>query len=58
LDEPWISRRADRPARLLATIRVEPGCPVTMMLAVAHHEPLVITDPAAAWSLLEQDGRR
>lgn len=40
------------------TIRIEPGRPVTMVLAVAHREPLVIIDPAAAWSLLEQDGRR
>jgi GH15 family glucan-1,4-alpha-glucosidase len=40
------------------TIRVEPGRPVTLVLAAAHREPLVITEPTAAWSLLEQDGRR
>lgn len=40
------------------TIRVEPGRPVTLVLAAAHREPLVITEPVAAWSVLEQDGRR
>jgi hypothetical protein len=52
------NRRLPTRARRPPTIRVELGCPVTMVLAVAHHEPLVMTDPAAAWSLLEQDGRR
>ncbi|HEX3190985.1 MAG TPA: glycoside hydrolase family 15 protein [Streptosporangiaceae bacterium] len=45
------------PSRPL-TIRVEPGRPVTLVPTAAHREPLVITEPAAAWSLLEQDGRR
>jgi len=40
------------------TIRVEPGRPVTFVLAAAHREPLVITEPAAAWSLLEEGGKR
>ncbi|HVB44120.1 MAG TPA: glycoside hydrolase family 15 protein [Streptosporangiaceae bacterium] len=40
------------------TIRVEPGRPVTIALSAAYREPLVITEPGAAWSLLEQDGRR
>jgi GH15 family glucan-1,4-alpha-glucosidase len=40
------------------TIRVEPGRPVTVALSAAHREPLVITEPAAAWRLLEQDGTR
>jgi hypothetical protein len=51
-------RRLPTRARRPLTIRVKPGRPVTMVLAVAHCEPLVITDPASAWSLLEQDGRR
>jgi GH15 family glucan-1,4-alpha-glucosidase len=38
--------------------RVQPGPPVTIALSAAHREPLVITEPAAAWRLLEQDGRR
>jgi GH15 family glucan-1,4-alpha-glucosidase len=40
------------------TVRVEPGHPVTMALSAAYREPLVITEPAATWSLLEQDERR
>jgi GH15 family glucan-1,4-alpha-glucosidase len=40
------------------TIRVEPGRPVTFVLTVAYREPLVIVEPAAAWNLLEEDGRR
>lgn len=38
-------------------IRVEPGRPVTLVLAVAYREPLVIVDPSAAGDLLEEDGR-
>ena len=29
--------------------------PLTLVLAVAHHEPLVYVDPDSAWSLLETD---
>lgn len=40
------------------TIRVEPGRPVTLVLTVAHREPLVMTEPGAAWGLLVADGKR
>ena len=33
------------------SITVTPGRPVTLVLAVAHREPLVHVDPAAAWDL-------
>jgi GH15 family glucan-1,4-alpha-glucosidase len=46
-----------QPGRPL-TVRLEPGRPVTIAFSAAHREPLVITEPTAAWSLLEQDGRR
>jgi GH15 family glucan-1,4-alpha-glucosidase len=36
-------------------VTVRPGRPVTLVLAVAHHEPLVHVDPAAAWDLLIDD---
>lgn len=39
-------------------VRVQPGCPLTLVLAVAHREPLVYVDPDAAWSLLEADELR
>lgn len=39
-------------------ITVRPGRPVTLVLSVAHREPLIRLDPAAAWGLLEKDGKR
>jgi GH15 family glucan-1,4-alpha-glucosidase len=41
-----------------ASIAVTPDHPVTLVLAVAHREPLVHVDPAAAWDLLAQDEAR
>jgi GH15 family glucan-1,4-alpha-glucosidase len=40
------------------SVRVIPGHPITLVLAVAHREPLVHVDPAAAWDLLVGDERR
>ncbi|HEY6748695.1 MAG TPA: glycoside hydrolase family 15 protein [Mycobacteriales bacterium] len=40
------------------SITVTPDRPVTLVLAVAHREPLVHVDPAAAWDLLAQDEAR
>ncbi|MEJ3746372.1 glycoside hydrolase family 15 protein [Actinomycetes bacterium KLBMP 9797] len=39
-------------------VRVAPGRPVTLVLAVAHREPLIHVDPEAAWSLLVEDEAR
>ena len=39
-------------------VTVVPGRPVTLVLAVAHHEPLVHVDPQAAWQLLLGDEAR
>jgi GH15 family glucan-1,4-alpha-glucosidase len=41
-----------------ASVRVEPGRPLTLALSIAHREPLVHVDPSAAWAALEADGRR
>jgi len=40
------------------TITVTPGRPVTLVLAVAHREPLVHVDPATAWELITEDQAR
>jgi len=40
------------------SITVTPEHPVTLVLAVAHREPLVHIDPAAAWDLLAGDEAR
>jgi GH15 family glucan-1,4-alpha-glucosidase len=37
---------------------IEPDCPLTLVLAIAHREPLVYVDPNAAWAVLESDERR
>ena len=37
---------------------VQPGHPVTLVMAVAYGEPLIHVDPEAAWTLLGQDERR
>jgi GH15 family glucan-1,4-alpha-glucosidase len=39
-------------------VTVLPGRPVTLVLAVADHEPLVHVDPTAAWDLLVDDETR
>ncbi|MEW2330122.1 glycoside hydrolase family 15 protein [Micromonospora chersina] len=39
-------------------ITVRPGSPVTLVLAVAHREPLIHVEPAAAWDLLVEDENR
>ncbi len=38
-----------------ATVTVNPGEPLTIVMAVAHREPLVHVSPAAAWAALEAD---
>ncbi|MFG1834030.1 glycoside hydrolase family 15 protein [Micromonospora chersina] len=40
------------------SITVRPGSPVTLVLAVAHREPLIHVEPAAAWDLLVEDEDR
>ncbi|MEU4678548.1 glycoside hydrolase family 15 protein [Micromonospora sp. NPDC023737] len=39
-------------------ITVRPGQPITLVLAVAHREPLIHVEPAAAWKLLNEDEDR
>lgn len=39
-------------------ITITPGQPVTLVLVVAHREPLIHVDPAAAWELLTDDEAR
>jgi GH15 family glucan-1,4-alpha-glucosidase len=39
-------------------VTVDPGHPVTLVLAVAEREPLVAVDPAAAWDLVVADEAR
>jgi GH15 family glucan-1,4-alpha-glucosidase len=40
------------------SVTVVPGRPITLVLAVAHHEPLIHVDPAAAFDLLLGDETR
>jgi GH15 family glucan-1,4-alpha-glucosidase len=40
------------------SVTVEPGRPLTLVLSVAHREPLIHVDPAAAWDLLAGDEAR
>ncbi|MER7586433.1 glycoside hydrolase family 15 protein [Micromonospora sp. NPDC127501] len=51
---PRLSIEPGRPT----SITVSPGRPVTLVLAVAHREPLIHVDPAAAWDLLSEDEDR
>jgi GH15 family glucan-1,4-alpha-glucosidase len=46
--------RVGRPTR----VTVHPGRPLTFVLAVARHEPLVSVSPEWAWTLLEEDEDR
>jgi GH15 family glucan-1,4-alpha-glucosidase len=39
-------------------VTVEPGRPLTLVLAVAHREPVVHVDAAAAWTALREDEAR
>jgi GH15 family glucan-1,4-alpha-glucosidase len=39
-------------------VTVAPDRPLTLVLAVAHREPLVHVDPAAAWDLVTEDESR
>jgi len=41
-----------------STITVTPGRPVTLVLSVAHREPLIHVPPARAWELLAEDEAR
>jgi GH15 family glucan-1,4-alpha-glucosidase len=41
-----------------ATVTVEPGRPLTLVLAVAHHEPLIHVHVSTASTALETDERR
>lgn len=40
------------------TVTVTPGEPLTLVLALAHNEPLIHVDPEAAWELVEADEAR
>jgi GH15 family glucan-1,4-alpha-glucosidase len=39
-------------------VRIEPDRPLTLVLAIAHREPLVHVDPDAAWAALQADEER
>ncbi len=53
---------ADRPITIephrARTVRIEPGRPLTLVLAVAQNEPLVHVAADAAWAALADDERR
>ncbi|MFI6066807.1 glycoside hydrolase family 15 protein [Micromonospora sp. NPDC051227] len=51
---PELSIEPGRPT----SITVRPGHPVTLVLAVAHREPLIHVEPAAAWELVSDDETR
>jgi GH15 family glucan-1,4-alpha-glucosidase len=51
---PGLAVDPGRPAR----VTVVPGRPVILAMGVAHREPLVRVDPAAAWDLLVSDETR
>jgi GH15 family glucan-1,4-alpha-glucosidase len=57
-----IGLSADRPlgldARGTGVCTVTPGRPLTLVLTVAHREPLVHVPPGTAWTALEADERR
>ena len=40
------------------SVTICPGRPLTLVLAVAHREPLIYVEPDAAWDALEADERR
>ncbi|MDZ5622871.1 glycoside hydrolase family 15 protein [Nocardioides sp. HM23] len=39
-------------------VTVRPGHPVTLVLSIAHREPLIRVGPTSAWALLDEDGTR
>ncbi len=39
-------------------VTIEPGLPLTLVLAIAHHEPLIHVGANAAWAELEADEHR
>lgn len=41
-----------------ACVTINPGQPLTLVLALAHNEPLVFVNPEAAWALLKADESR
>jgi GH15 family glucan-1,4-alpha-glucosidase len=41
-----------------APVTIQPGRPATLVMCVAHREPLVNVDPAAAWDLVVDDETR
>jgi GH15 family glucan-1,4-alpha-glucosidase len=41
-----------------STVVVQPHHPLTLVLAIAHREPLVHVEPGTAWAALEADERR
>ncbi|MEO3776495.1 glycoside hydrolase family 15 protein [Micromonospora sp. B11E3] len=51
---PELAIEPGRPTR----ITIRPGQAVTLVLAVAHREPLIHVEPAAAWELLLEDEHR
>ncbi|WCN83277.1 glycoside hydrolase family 15 protein [Micromonospora sp. LH3U1] len=51
---PELSIEPGRPT----SITVIPGRPVTLVLAVAHREPLIHVEPGAVWELLSEDEAR
>jgi GH15 family glucan-1,4-alpha-glucosidase len=51
---PGVDIDVARPRRLTVT----PDRPLTLVLAVAHREPLVHVDPGAAWDLVTEDESR
>jgi GH15 family glucan-1,4-alpha-glucosidase len=52
--EPDVDVEPGRPA----LISVVPGRPVTLVLSVAHREPIIHVPPAAGWRLLAEDDER
>jgi GH15 family glucan-1,4-alpha-glucosidase len=52
--EPDLDVEPGRPT----LIRIAPGRPVTLVLSVAHREPVIHVPPATAWHLLDEDGSR
>ncbi len=52
--EPHLAVEPGRPT----SIPITPGRPVTLVLGVAHREPLIHVPPATVWGLLDEDGRR
>ncbi|MCU1430769.1 MAG: glycoside hydrolase 15-related protein [Actinomycetia bacterium] len=52
--EPRVEVEAGRAVR----VTIAPDRPLTLVLAIAHREPLIYVEPDAAWDALESDERR